>query len=176
MTRMSTKRRILIAITVLAAVAIVYGVNWYQPVRHVIYNDTARDVLLMEEHTSLTVPAGQEKDAGGPRWVRFLSGTEPMIGKIEFKGDGAVKYYFPYFSYGAEVRPPESWSHDRYLWREFHYRYDTTGALSLIPPPQITAGAAQPAGFPICLYRINVNGERGVLTSSCGQPPSPPAR
>lgn len=147
----------------------------YQPFRHVIHNELAADVLLMEEHASLAIPANGEREVGRPRWVLMLSNRGPMLGKVKFEGDGTVKYSDPPLAIDVEVHPPESWAYTQPGWREFHYRYAESGALSLIPPPQMPATASQPAGFPICLYRIDLNTncrDGACYASTCGQIPA----
>jgi hypothetical protein len=43
---------------------------------HYIRNDSNKTLYLMEEHTSVEIPPGIEKEAGRPRWVRLFSYDE----------------------------------------------------------------------------------------------------
>jgi hypothetical protein len=169
------KQWVLIATSILAAAIVVFGAAWYQPIRHVIYNDMAAELFLMEEHSSVRISPKHEEDVGVPRGLTFLIGTEPMIGRIRFEKDGTIKYRAPTLSLETTVRAPESWAHDRYFWREFHYRYDVSGELSVIPPSQAgvaNQAQAQPAGFPICLARVDSSRPNSGLTTRCSRPPS----
>jgi hypothetical protein len=156
----------------LAAALFVVTWAWYQPVRNVVFNNNEKDLLLMEEHTSLRIAAKTEKDIGPPRGTSFQIGTEPMIGRIRFNDDGSVRYRAITLGIDKVVRPPESWAHPRIFWYEYHYRFDPNGELSLIPPKDIGVESAQPSGFPLCLDRVDVSIPNSGLTSQCNRPPA----
>jgi hypothetical protein len=164
------KRQAAVAVTVGVVVAVIVGWAWYQPVRVVVLNKAGVDLLLMEEHSSLRIAAGEQQDIGRPRGFSFLVGTEPMVGRIRFKDDGSIIYRAATLGLEKEIQPPAAWSHTGLFWREFHYGYDITGNLFLIPPSNDGA-LVQPEGFPLCLDRIDLSRTNSGLTSRCSRPP-----
>src|SRR5580692_11688505 len=91
---------------------------------HYIRNDSNKTLYLMEEHASVEIPPGIEKEAGRPRWVRLFSYDELSAGKFSFEGDGSVHVRNVNYGIDAKLAPPAACATDGWFRREFHYRYD----------------------------------------------------
>ena len=171
----TTKRRASLIGTLLAALRVAVGWAWYQPVHNVVFNNTAKVLILQEEHSALRIASKDAKDIGVPRGFSFQIGTEPMVGRIRFNDDGSIRYRAPGLGLDKVVYPPESWAHARFPSSVFHYRFDQNGELSLIPPSEVSIADGQPSGFPLCLDRIDISLPSSGLTSQCSRSPLAPA-
>jgi hypothetical protein len=146
---------------IVVAVAVILAILWvgltYQPVRHIIYNNSGVTLQAQQEHFGQIIPAGAEADINWPfdtpLSVSFRAKGIPVSVRVRFGGNGVMQIWAPWMKEPAlEFVLPEDWATKRMFWREYKYQFGPDGTIRLLAPsqtPPITDFASQPKGFPI---------------------------
>jgi hypothetical protein len=144
---------LLVTAAILFAVTVFFG---YQPVRHVLYNNTNKVVQTWQAHYGRTIGSGREADINGffetPLMNFIVIGSSYFDPKIRFGADGEIATYFR----GQErqsFKPPPEWAAKRLAWKEFRYQLDEDNKIYLVKPGMDKANKSeQPLHFPIILH------------------------
>lgn len=144
---------LLVTAAILSAVTAFFA---YQPVRHVLYNNTTKVVQTWQAHYGRTIDSGREADMNGffetPLMNFIVIGSNYFDPKIRFGANGEVATYFR----GQETqsfKPSPEWAAKRLAWKEYRYQLDEDGKIYLIKPGMDKANRnEQPMHFPIILH------------------------
>jgi len=142
---------------VVALLLVAFVALTYQPVRHVLYNNTTDVIQTQQEHYGHIISPGHAADINGlfetPLSNRIVIGDKWMEPSISFTGGGAIRLRRP-SNDDVTVNPPNAWARDRIVWREFRYQLNSDGSIVLLDSlsdfPALSVGP-QPDGFPIHL-------------------------
>lgn len=141
----------------IALLLIIFVALTYQPIRHVMYNNTNEIVRMQQQHYGRIIAQGDTAYINGlfetPLSNRIVVGKEWLNPKISFGADGEIQIRTS-STIIKTIRLPKSWSRDRIVWLEYSYQLNADGSIILLDSsskPPVTNIGTQPAGFPIHL-------------------------
>lgn len=142
-----------------ALLLIAFLVVTYQPVRHVMYNNTKETVRVYQQHYGRTIAQSEASYINGffetPLSNRIVFGDNRLSPRISFGANGEIKVYAS-TSAARTIQLPPAWGKSRIAWLEYRYQLNADGSIVLLDassePPTLNIDS-QPDGFPIQLVK-----------------------